>query len=92
MTDNAEALDGLAGIADGYLLHDRPIVNRCDDSLAALWQGREYFFRRSRGYAPQPLAMPSDEADGVLAFGAEQKAGFAAGRDRHVFLSQHIGD
>ena len=92
MTDNAEALDGLAGIADGYLLHDRPIVNRCDDSLAALWQGREYFFRRSRGYTPQPLAMPSDEADGVLAFGAEQKAGFAAGRDRHVFLSQHIGD
>ena len=92
MTDNAEALDGLAGIADGYLLHDRPIVNRCDDSLAALWQGREYFFRRSRGYAPQPLTMPSDEADGILAFGAEQKAGFAAGRNRHVFLSQHIGD
>ncbi len=92
MTSNAEALAGLQGVADGYLLHDRPIVNRCDDSLVALWQGREYFFRRSRGYAPQPLHMPSAAADGVLAFGAEQKAGFAAGRGRHVFLSQHIGD
>ena len=92
MTDNAEALAGLRGIADGYLLHDRPIVNRCDDSLVSLWRGREYFFRRSRGYAPQPLRMPDAAADGVLAFGAEQKAGFAAGRSRHVFLSQHIGD
>ena len=92
MTGNEEALAGLRGIADGYLLHDRPIVNRCDDSLAAVWQGREYFFRRSRGYAPQPLLLPDSAADGVLAFGAEQKAGFAAGRDRHVFLSQHIGD
>ena len=92
MTGNDEALAGLQGIADGYLLHDRPIVNRCDDSLVAVWQGQECFFRRSRGYAPQPLVMPDSAADGVLALGAEQKAGFAAGRDRHVFLSQHIGD
>ena len=92
MTDNAEALGGLQGVADGYLLHDRPIVNRCDDSLVSVWRGRAYFFRRSRGYAPQPLLLPDGAADGVLAFGAEQKAGFAAGRGRHVFLSQHIGD
>ena len=92
MTDNAEALAGLRGIADGYLLHDRPIANRCDDTVAAVWQGRAYFFRRSRGYAPQPLTLPDDAADGVLAFGAEQKAGFAAGKGRHAFLSQHIGD
>ena len=92
MIDDAEALAGLRGIADGYLLHDRPIVNRCDDSLAAVWEGRAYFFRRSRGYAPQPLVLPDAAADGVLAFGAEQKASFAAGRGRHVFLSQHIGD
>ena len=92
LTDNAGALEALQGVADGWLLHDRPIVNRCDDSLAAVWRGREYFYRRSRGYAPQPLTMPDARADGVLAFGAEQKAGFAAGRGRHVFLSQHIGD
>ena len=92
MVENGEALAALRGVADGFLLHDRPIANRCDDSLAAVWQGREYFFRRSRGYAPQPLTLPDASADGVLAFGAEQKAGFAAGKGRHAFLSQHIGD
>lgn len=92
LTENDAALDALRGVADGWLLHNRPIVNRCDDSVAAVWRGREYFYRRSRGYAPQPLTMPGPDADGVLAFGAEQKAGFAAGKGRHVFLSQHIGD
>ena len=92
MTGNGEAVAGLRGVADGFLLHDRAIANRCDDSLAAVWQGLPYFFRRSRGYVPQPLAMPDAGADGVLAFGAEQKGGFAAGKGRHVFLSQHIGD
>lgn len=92
MTENEEALAGLQGVADGYLLHDRPIVNRCDDSLAAVWQGQPYFFRRSRGYVPQPLTMPGDGADGLLALGAEQKGSFAAGRGRHVFLSPYIGD
>ncbi len=91
MVDNEEALQGLHGIADGYLLHNRDIVNRCDDSLAAVWRGREYFFRRSRGYAPQPVTIPWD-ASGILAFGAEQKASFAAGREQHAFLSQHVGD
>ena len=91
MTENDEALQGLRGIADGFLLHDRDIVNRCDDSLAAVWRGREYFFRRSRGYAPQPVTTAFD-GTGILAFGAEQKASFAAGREHHAFLSQHIGD
>ena len=91
MTENDEALTGLQGIADGFLLHDRDIVNRCDDSLAAVYNGREYFFRRSRGYAPQPVTT-EPEVSGILAFGAEQKASFAAGREHHAFLSQHIGD
>lgn len=91
MTENDEALTGLQGIADGFLLHDRDIVNRCDDSLAAVYDGREYFFRRSRGYAPQPVTT-GPEVSGILAFGAEQKASFAAGREHHAFLSQHIGD
>ena len=55
------------------------------------WQGREYFYRRSRGYVPQPVTFARD-ATGVVAFGAEQKASFAVGRGQHVFLSQHIGD
>ena len=91
LTGNAEALAALDGVADGFLLHDRPIENRCDDSVAMLWQGAPYFLRRSRGWAPQPLLLAAP-ADGILAFGAEQKAGFALGRGRHAFLSQHIGD
>lgn len=91
LIDNEDAMEALAGIADGYLLHDRPIVNRCDDSVLRLWRGLPVFFRRSRGYAPQPVLLSFD-ATGVIAFGAEQKASFAAGREQHAFLSQHIGD
>lgn len=91
LIDNQEALAVLHGVADGFLLHDRPIANRCDDSLAMVWRGAPVFFRRSRGYAPQPLLLDRD-ATGVLALGAEQKGSFAAGRGRHAFVSQYIGD
>ena len=91
LTDNREALEALRGVADGFLLHDRPIANRCDDSLALVWRGKTVFFRRSRGYAPQPIPL-AREAGGVLAFGAEQKGSFAAGRGRHAFVNQYIGD
>ena len=91
LTDNGQALEALAGVADGFLLHDRPIANRCDDSLALVWRGKPVFFRRSRGYAPQPIPL-AREAGGVLAFGAEQKGSFAAGRGRHAFVNQYIGD
>ena len=91
LIDNEDALSALRGIADGFLLHDRPIANRCDDSLAMVWRGSPVFFRRSRGYAPQPILLERD-VTGVLAFGAEQKGSFAAGRDRHAFVSQYIGD
>lgn len=91
LIDNQEAVAVLHGVADGFLLHDRPIANRCDDSLAMVWRGAPVFFRRSRGYAPQPLLLDRD-ATGVLALGAEQKGSFAAGRGRHAFVSQYIGD
>lgn len=91
MIENKEVLEGLQGIADGFLLHNRPIQNRCDDSLVMEWEGKEYFFRRSRGYAPQPVAVQAD-ATGIVAFGAEQKASFAVGRDRYAFPSPHVGD
>lgn len=88
---NEEALSSLAGIADGYLLHDRDIESRCDDSLIRVMDGEAYFVRRSRGYAPQPVPMHMD-VDGVLALGAEQKASFAMGKGQDAFYSQHIGD
>lgn len=89
--ENEAALRQLAGVADGYLLHDRQIEARCDDSLVRAVGGRAYFIRRSRGYAPQPLALPFD-CSGLLALGAEQKASFAFGKGRRAFYSQHIGD
>ena len=91
LTENEEALRALKDTADGFLLHNRRIQNRCDDSLAAEWRGKPYFLRRSRGYAPRPLDMPGG-ADGIFALGAEQKASFALGKGSHVFLSPYIGD
>ncbi len=86
-----EALSVLSGIADGYLFHNRPIENRCDDSVVMEWKGEPYFLRRSRGYAPQPLSAKRD-VSGIYAYGAEQKGSFALGKGRHVFLNPHIGD
>lgn len=101
ITENEEALRSLKGVADGFLLHNRKIQNRCDDSLVTEWKGQPWFLRRSRGYAPAPvrLNLPSshsaekaENADGIFAMGAEQKASFALGRDDEIFLSPHIGD
>lgn len=95
ITENDEALRSLEDVADGFLLHDRRIRNRCDDSLIAEWKGQPYFYRRSRGYVPRPVPLTGStekDADGIFAFGAEQKASFALGKGSHVFLSPHIGD
>lgn len=91
LTDNEAALRELAGIADAFLLHDRPILNRCDDSVALCLDGKLSFFRRSRGYAPLPV-FSARNVNGILAFGAEQTASFALGRGHGLFVSPHIGD
>ena len=88
---NDEALEKLRGIADGFLLHDREIQTRCDDSLCWVLEGREYPARRSRGYVPFPLRMEGT-LQSVLACGAEQKASFCLSKGSYVFPSQHIGD
>lgn len=89
--DNEEAVTALQGVADGFLLHDRPIESRCDDSLLWVYEGGEYFVRRSRGYVPYPV--PVDIAGAaVLACGAEQKASFCLSRDGEAFPGPHIGD
>ena len=95
LTENESAVPALENIADGFLLHNRRIANRCDDSLIAEWKEQPYFFRRSRGYAPAPLSVGKshpENVNGICAMGAEQKASFALGRDTHVFLSPFIGD
>ena len=88
---NAEAVEKLNRIADGFLLHDREIKQRCDDSLLWVLHGREYLARRSRGYVPYPVTSEKPLPH-ILACGAEQKASFSLSRDNYIFPSAHIGD
>jgi hydrogenase maturation protein HypF len=82
----------LQDIADLFLVHDRPIHVRCDDSVTRCLGGQEAPVRRSRGYAPQSLPLPITCPRPTLAVGGQFKATFALGRDRHAFLSHHLGD
>ena len=91
MYDNQQAVENLRGIADGFLLHNRDIQTRCDDSLCRVYEGREYFIRRSRGYVPFPIKREINMGM-LLACGAEQKASFSLSKDDYVFPCQHIGD
>ncbi len=91
LIDNEAALQALDGIADSFLLHDRRIANRCDDSLVRCVDGRAYFLRRSRGYAPAPLMMHA-ACSGILALGAHEKGSFALGKGHHALLSPYIGN
>ncbi|MBN2123976.1 MAG: carbamoyltransferase HypF [Deltaproteobacteria bacterium] len=89
--DNDEALRKLADIADYFLLHNRDIYARCDDSVAMIAGDRLQFLRRARGYAPQPIHLPFRSRQ-ILACGAEIKNTFCMTRDSYAFISQHIGD
>ena len=91
LIDNEEALIKLKDIADSFLLHDRKIENRCDDSLIRIVNDKPYFIRKSRGYAPIVIHTPFD-VDGLLALGAHQKGSFALGKNHHVFISPYIGN
>jgi hydrogenase maturation protein HypF len=90
--DDDDALARLAGIADLFVVHDRPIRTRCDDSVARVSDGAPLPIRRSRGYAPAPLALDPPLRVPTLAAGGELKATFALGAERRAFLSQHVGD
>jgi hydrogenase maturation protein HypF len=89
--DNDEARERLAGIADLFLMHDRPIARPCDDSVVRVTRGRESVLRRARGYAPLPVRA-ARELPPVLAVGAHLKNAVAIAVGRQVFLSQHVGD
>jgi hydrogenase maturation protein HypF len=94
--DEHEALQRLRGIADLFLVHDRPIVRHVDDSIVRVMCDREMVLRRARGYAPLPIAVKSKienrESRTVLAVGAHLKNTVALKIDHNVFISQHIGD
>ena len=90
-TNNEEALQKLSPLADAFLLHNRDIHIRCDDSVLRVDKHATIYLRRSRGHAPYPVRLPSDSKP-ILAVGGELKNTFCLARDRYAFLSHYIGD
>lgn len=88
---NEEALQRLKSIADYFLLHNRPIYHRCDDSITAVVKKHTQIFRRARGYVPLPVKIPP-LARKVLALGGDLKNTFCLAAGDKAFLSQHMGD
>ncbi|MFH1463151.1 MAG: carbamoyltransferase HypF [Pseudomonadota bacterium] len=91
VADDAEALAVLRGIADAFLVHDRPIANRCDDSVGFVEGGHTVLIRRSRGFVPLPVPLPRAWPT-ILALGAMLNDTFTLTEGARAFLSQHVGD
>jgi hydrogenase maturation protein HypF len=89
--DEHEALTRLEGIADFFLVHDRPIVRPMDDSIVRVVRGREMVLRRARGYAPLPVHL-KNPVPSILAVGAHLKNTVALSVGPEAFISQHVGD
>ncbi|HEU5055847.1 MAG TPA: carbamoyltransferase HypF [Kofleriaceae bacterium] len=87
-----EALARLGGIASAFVVHDREIANRCDDSVVRVIDGAPVVLRRSRGYVPYPIRLARPVARPVLACGAHFKNTFCLARGDSAWLGQHIGD
>lgn len=91
-TGNLEALTRLGTLADVFLLHDREIIQRCDDSILRVAGGQPVPLRRSRGWVPAPVTLPGPTGRKILACGGELKNTIALSRGDQVFLSQHVGN
>lgn len=90
--DNIDALTRLQNIADGFLVHDRPIVCPVDDSVVQIVAGEPLFLRRARGYAPQPITLPQSTTKPLLAVGGHYKNTVAIAKQNQAYVSQHLGD
>jgi hydrogenase maturation protein HypF len=90
-TDEREAVDRLRGLADAFLVHDRPIARHVDDSVVRVAAGREMVLRRARGYAPLPVSL-AQSGPPILGVGAHLKNSVAFSVGANVFVSQHVGD
>ena len=89
--DNEEALRRLGGLADFFLVHNREILLRCDDSVVRVVDGKTCQMRRSRGFVPVPVFL-KEEVPQILAVGGELKNTICLTKEKHAFLSQHLGD
>jgi len=89
---NEEALSRLSHLVDAFLVHNRDIHNRVDDSIVYFSDGDEILLRRSRGYVPEPILSGRSIDYSVLASGAELKCTFAVNRGNQIIISQHLGD
>jgi hydrogenase maturation protein HypF len=89
--DNQEALNRLPGLADYFLVHNRDILLRCDDSVMRVVAGKPRQMRRSRGFVPMPVFL-REALPPILAVGGELKNTICLTKGKHAFLSQHVGD
>ena len=89
---NREALERLGGIADAFLLHDRDVVRRVDDSVARSGPAGPFLVRRSRGYVPLPLPLPVPAPEPILAVGGFLQTTVSLAVEGQAFPSQHVGD
>ncbi|MEX0745243.1 MAG: carbamoyltransferase HypF [Phycisphaeraceae bacterium] len=92
IADDQAALGRLAGVADFFLTHERPIHARCDDSVIRVLADRPVTMRRARGYAPQAIGVDFDFPEPVLACGGQLKSTFCLGHDQQAVISPHLGD
>lgn len=92
LKDNEEAEEQLKDIADFFMLHNRAIVQRCDDSVVRMIEGEVQIQRRSRGFVPQPIKLGFRAETTVLGAGAEMKNTFCLLKDDKALLSQHLGE
>lgn len=91
-TDEHEAVRRLSGIADAFLVHNRPIVRHVDDSVVRVMSGKPQILRRARGYAPLPVEVPAVDGKRFLAVGGHLKNTVAITAGTNVVISQHLGD
>jgi hydrogenase maturation protein HypF len=91
-TDDDDAVERLAGIADRFLAHDRRIAARCDDSVARVIAGAPTLLRRARGWVPRAITLPSPVKEPILACGAQLKNTFCIAVDNQAVLGPHVGD
>lgn len=89
--DNHEAVERLSALADCFLVHDRDILRRCDDSVVRVVGGKARQLRRSRGFVPVPVFLQDDVPE-ILAVGGELKNTICLTQGKNAFLSQHVGD